>query len=182
MTPSSASGARVAAAMAAGSGTPGPHELADREIEGEDGPGEGRRSGEGDPLAAHLDVERAQPADPVAGSRQRHSVADEDEPSRRLHPFDQPPEPGMDVDAIGDELDEGALIEQGGEREPGRPMVEPRHRVEQVGRAGRAGRIARARLFERRRRVAERDRHPAIVEPADEVRRAGELRGDGDEP
>ena len=56
----------------------------------------------------------------------------------------------MDVDAIGDELDEGALIEQGGEREPGCPMVEPRHRVEQVGRAGRAGGIARACLVERR--------------------------------
>ena len=93
--------------MAAGSGSPAATSVADRDIEGEHGAGEGRGAGEGHSLAAHLDVERAQPPEPVAGPGQRHGVADEDQPAGGLARSMSAPQPGMDVDAIGDELDEG---------------------------------------------------------------------------
>ena len=83
MIPSSASGLRLAAATAAGSGSPGGHEVADRRVQRDHGPGQRRRAGEGHALADDLDLEAADPAAPVARPGEGHRVADEHQPCRR---------------------------------------------------------------------------------------------------
>ena len=88
----------------------------------------------------------------------------------------------IDVQPVGDELDVGGIVEQRRERDAGRAVVDPAHRVEEVGRGRRPGRVAGPRLRDRRRRVADRDRHAVLAEPADELGRAGQLGRDGEQP
>ena len=106
--PSSASGLRLAAATAAGSGDARRDEVADRRIEGDDRPGQRRGPDQRDPLTDDLDLEAADPAPAVAGPGDGDRVADEQQPVGRLEPGDERPERRVDVDPVGDELDVGA--------------------------------------------------------------------------
>ena len=125
---------RLAAATAAGSGTPDATRLRDRRVERDDGPGQRRRPGQGDALPDDLDLEAADPPAAVAHPGQRDGVADEQQPVRRLEPRDERPQRGMDVDAVGDQLDVDRVVEQGRDGHARRAVVDAGHRVEQVGR------------------------------------------------
>ncbi len=114
----------------------------------------------------------------VAHPGQRDGVADQHQPVRRLEPGDERPERRMDMDAVGDQLDVGRVVEQGGHGDARRAVVDAAHGVEEVRRRSRAGREAAVRLLEGRRRMTERDGDAAIAEPADELGRARQLRRD----
>ena len=60
-----------------------------------------------------------------------------------LEPADERPERGVDVEAVGDQLDERVVLEERRDREARRTVVDAGHRVEQVGRRSGAGRVAR---------------------------------------
>jgi hypothetical protein len=88
----------------------------------------------------------------------------------------------VDVVAVGDQLDEHFVVEQGGGGEP-RPVVQqPDHRVEQVGGRGATGRVAGLGLLEGRRAVAHRHADAARSKVGDELERARPFRRDRDEP
>ena len=112
--PSRASGLRLAAATAAGSGTPDATRFRTAVSRAMTDPAS---------VEVPARVTRCpttstsrppiQPA-PIAHPGERDGVADEQQPVRRLQPRDERPQRGMDVDAVGDELDVGRVVEQGG--------------------------------------------------------------------
>ncbi len=144
----------------------------DRDVEAEDGAGERVRAGQGDPAADDGHVQAADPPSAVARAGERDGVADEEQPVGGLGPGDQPPQAGMDVDAVGDELDIGRVVEECREGETRGTMVEAAHRVEQVGRGRAAGRVAGAGLVERGGGVADRHRDAAVAQPGGSCSRA----------
>ncbi len=178
--PSSASGLRLAAATAAGSGTPDATRLRTAAVQRDDRPGKRRRPGKGGAVSDDLHIEAAEPPAPVAHAGECDRIADEEQSVRRLQPRDQRPQRGMDVDTVGDELDVRRVVEQGGHGNAGRSVVDAGHRVEEVGRGRPPGVVSGTRLVEGRRRVTDRDRDAAIMEPADQVGRACQLGGDRD--
>src|SRR3972149_5104073 len=54
------------------------------------------------------------PPAPIAHPGERDGIADEQQPVRRLQPRDERPQRGMNMDLVGDELDVGRGVEQGG--------------------------------------------------------------------
>ncbi len=83
--------------------------------------------------------------------------------------------------AVGDDADVEVRREEEADR-PGLAVVERAHRVEEVGAEPRPGVGGHGGVGPRRVRVADRHRHPAGDEPADEVDRPGKLGGERDEP
>ena len=73
-----------------------------------------------------LDLEAADPPPPVAGAGERDGVADEQQPVDRLQPGDERPQRRVDVDAVGDELDVGRVVEQRGDGDAGSAVVDAR--------------------------------------------------------
>ena len=61
------------------------------------------------------------------------------------------PDGRIDVDLVGDELDVGRVVEQRGDGQARRAMVDAAHRIEQVGRRPAAGRVPGPRLLRRSR-------------------------------
>ena len=180
--PSRASGLRLAAATAAGSGSAGPDDVGDRRVERQHGPGQCPRPRQGHALPRDHDLEAAEASAAVAHPGQRDGVADEQQPVHRLQVRDERPQPRIDVDAVRDQLDEHRVVEQGGDGHARRMMVDTRHRVEQVGRGAGARRVAGPRLLEGRARMADRGHHATVRQPSDEIRGARQLRCDRHQP
>ena len=113
--PSSASGLRLAAATAAGSETPDATRFRTAVSRAMTDPASVVVPASVDPLADDLDVEPADPPAAVARAGERDGVADEQQPVRRLQPRDERPQRGIDVEAVGDELDVDRVVEQRGD-------------------------------------------------------------------
>ena len=114
-------GQRIGACRGDGNrqGHAGRDEVAHGVVEGDDRPGQRRGPDERDPLSDDLDLETADPCPAVARPRERERVADEQQPVGRLQSSDQRPQRGIDVDPVGDELDEGRR-RRAAPRPPGR--------------------------------------------------------------
>ena len=146
-----------------------------------------RRAGErpgvgtvGEPghAVADLDRRRAEPVIAVADPRRRHRVRDEQAPPR-LRGEDRPQHRGVQVHAVGDELDVDRCLEQGTDRS-GVAVVQGRHGVEEMG-ADAGARVDRGpHDVVRRVGVADRDDHAGVGETAYGVEAAGQLGGDRD--
>ena len=143
---------------------PGRDQVAHGDVQREDGAGQRGRPGERHPPAHDLHREAADPRASVAHAGERDGIADEQEPVGRLQPEDQGPEPGVDVDAVGDELDVGRVVEERGHCQARSPVVDAGHRVEQVRRRGPAGPVTVHRLVERSGGMPDRGRHAALAE------------------
>ena len=87
----------------------------------------------------------------------------------------------MDVDPVGDELHVCVVVQQGGDGDTRRSMVDAGHRVEQVGRRASTRGVRIPGAHGTRRRVPDRHHHALVVEPADEIRGTGKLRGERQE-
>ena len=179
--PSSASGFRLAAATAAGSATPDATRFRTASSSAMTEPASVVVPTSVTRSPDDLDVEAADPGAAVTHPGQRDRVADEQQPIGRLETEDERPQGGMDVDAVRDQLDVGRVVQERGDGQTGRPVVDAAHRVEQVGRGAAAGRVAGPRLVDGRRRVAHRRRDPALAEPADQLEGARQLRRDRDQ-
>ena len=158
-----ASGLRLAAATAAGSGTPDATTFATAVSSARTDPASVLVPARVTRSPDDLDLEAAEAPAAVARPGQRDGVADEQQPVRRLEARDERPQPRIDVDAVGDQLDEDRVVEQGRDGHARRTVVDPGHRVEQVRRGAGAGRVAGPRLLEGRARMADRDRHAAVA-------------------
>ena len=146
------------------------------------------RAGEVPAVGQHAAVavddarQAAEEARPRGRAAERDAVAHQDQPVRRLGPQDERPQRLGHVVPVRDQLDVGVVLEERGNDEPRGAVVDAGHRVEQVRRRARAGGVAGPPLFDRRRGVAQRGRHAPCAQPADEVERPRDFRGDRGDP
>ena len=174
--PSMASGLRLAAATAAGSGTPDATTSATAVSSASTDPARVRvpASVTRCPATTTSRPPRRPRPSPIPASATASLTSSSR--SDRLQARDERPQRRIDVDAIGDQLDEHRVVEQGGDGHARRMVVDPAHRVEQVRRRAGARCVAGLRLLEGRRPNDRRGRHATVREPSDEFGGAGQLR------
>ena len=149
----------LAAAHGVGQADPGPHDVAQLEVEGRDRARQVAALDERHLVAVHPDLELAEPAARATRAGKGDGVAHEQDALRRLESPDERPEVRVDVERVGDELDPDAVIEESRQRQPRVAMREAAHGVEEVRRRHGAGGVAGPRLRDVGRRVAQRDAH-----------------------
>ncbi len=158
-----------------------PGQVAHGRIQGDHGPGQAAIRCQHAAIALDHHGEPAEHAPPRRRPGERHAVAHEEEPVRRLRPQDERPEGVADVMPVGDQLDVGVVREERRDRQPRRVVVDARHAVEEVGGRPGARRVPRPAFLHGGRRVAQRGRHASRPQPADQLQRPRQLRRDRDE-
>ena len=158
------------------------HEVPDRRVERDHRPGERLRPDQRRASVEDLHLEPADRPAAVAHPRERQRVGDEHEPVRGLRPPDDRPQRRVDVEAVRDQLHVRAVVRERRDREAREPVVDARHRVEQVGRRAAAGSEPCPRLLERRRRVTHGCRDPERRELVRELQGTRQLGGDRHDP
>jgi len=88
---------------------------------------------------------------------------------------DELPERGMHVDPVRDQLDVGIVLQERGDGQAWRAVLEAAHGVEEMRRRRGTGGERLARLVDQCRRMPERHRDARTTERPDQVGRAGEL-------
>ncbi len=114
----------------------------------------------------------------ASGARTAQRVADETQSFGPTRAQRQLEHLGPDVHEVADDLGEKRRVRQRESRDSDFPVMQRRHRVEEMRGADRAGHRSRSRFGTRGAAVSERYAHPRPREFAHEIQRARKFRGE----